>query len=102
MNVASTEGGIQHELLLLNTLFPLLPLLLDSCKSHLPVCDLYVELIQGDVGRIYCQASRAGIGCFDDLVESEESERGAIVGFDIMGIETKGGRAVKGCGSVVL
>ena len=47
------------------------------------------------------EAAGAGVQGFGELVEGEEGERGAVVGFDVLGVEAEGGCAVEGCGAVV-
>jgi len=59
------------------------------------------EGFESGVSGVDGEAAGAGVEGFGELVEGEEGERGAVVGFDVLGVEAEGGCAVEGCQAVV-
>lgn len=60
-----------------------------------------MEGVEGWVGGVEAEAEGAAVDGLVEFVEGEEGERGAVVSFDVGGVEAEDGGAIEGCGTEV-
>lgn len=68
----------------------------EGFHALLAVGDLRGQGLEGGIGGFELEAAVAGVGGFEEFVEGEEGGGGAVIGFDIRGVEAEGGGGVKG------